>query len=252
MTAGFEVGKDCGTPHIQGCVIWNEKKSFKAAQELLGGPCATFPMKGTFEQNIIYCEKDENVLRHEDNRKQGARTDLDLARTAVKRGANSLEMLETHTMVVAKYPKFVNHCREVYDKERARDFRHVKVIVHWGDAGQGKSRPAFEAGAYAVANYRPEWWDGYDGEKIVLFDDFYGQFPWERLLRLLDGYPIQVPIKGAFRYLLAETIYITSNTHPDDWYPEMAGKAREGLNRRITEIIEFVNDVQLLPVKMEF
>lgn len=236
LSAGFEIGKVCGTPHIQGAVVWPYAITFEQAQKRLGGPCATMVMKGTWAQNCKYTQKDGNILRVTDDSHQGARSDIAGARDAIKRKASDVEMLEEHCEIVAKYPKFIQHCRQVYDKIESKEFRKVEVIVRFGDPGMGKSRIAFEEGAYCVASYEPEWWDGYEGEKVVLFDDFYGQIRLSRMLRLLDGYTVQVPVKGGFRYLLATKIYITSNVHPDEWYPNVKEQYKVGLPRRITAI----------------
>jgi hypothetical protein len=65
-----------------------------------------------------------------------------------------------------------------------------------------------------------EWFDGYEGQKLVLFDDFdKGQISFRLLLRLLDRYPMQVPIKGGFVEWCPRVIYITSNLGPARWYP---------------------------------
>jgi len=239
MIAGMEVGEE-GTPHIQFAVVWDTAKSFKAAKEILSDRCHIETARKGWLANWNYCRKEGQVLRDWDGSVgQGKRTDIHDALEDVKKRKSMEDMLDDHTSVVAKYPKFIDKCREVYDKKKASTFREVEVIVHWGEAGTGKSRPAFEDGAYAVASYSPEWWDGYDGETVVLFDDFYGQLKLCRMLRLLDGYPVQCPVKGGFRYLLATKIYITSNSPPEDWYGGCPEKAKAGLMRRITKVIKF-------------
>jgi len=250
ISAGFEVGEENQVPHIQGAVVWEIPLTFTAAQKRLGGPCFTDKMKGNWKQNCKYTQKDDNICVYKDKSHQGERNDIEDVRDAIKRKASDVELLEDHCNTVAKFPKFIAHCKQVYDKIEAKEFRKISVIVRFGDPGMGKSRVAFEEGAYAVASYEPEWWDGYDGEKVVLFDDFYGQIKLSRMLRLLDGYSVQVPVKGGFRYLLATKIYITSNCHPDDWYPNVNPKFKVGLPRRITEVVNLYqqqidNEIQL-------
>ncbi|KAF8784594.1 Replication-associated protein like [Argiope bruennichi] len=51
------------------------------------------------------------------------------------------------------------------------------------------------------------------------------------LLRLLDRYPLKVPIKGGYAEFNSEIIYITSNQHWSEWYPSIPNK--DALWRRI-------------------
>ncbi len=239
IIAGMEKG-EAGTPHIQFAITWRNPISFAAAKALLCPRVHLEKAKKVWAANFAYCIKEGNILRdHDESRGQGTRTDLEYCNESMKRSSSMAELLDNHLDVVAKYPKFVSLAREVYDKKNAQAFRNVEVIVHWGDAGTGKSRPAFEDGAYAVASYSPEWWDGYDGENVVLFDDFYGQIKLSRMLRLLDGYPVQVPCKGSFRYLTCSRIYITSNAPPEEWFPNCPQASKDGLMRRISRVVHF-------------
>ena len=71
------------------------------------------------------------------------------------------------------------------------------------------------------------WFDGFRGHKYALFDDFDGsQIEFRKLLRLLDKYPMQVPIKGGFTNWNPRKIFITSNVQPRMWY---SGDERVGL-----------------------
>lgn len=60
------------------------------------------------------------------------------------------------------------------------------------------------------------------------------------VLRLLDIYPVQVPIKGSFVYLHATVIIITTNVPLEDWYDYTRRKdSYEAMKRRITVFREF-------------
>lgn len=239
ISAGLEIGEEQKTPHIQGAVVWKNPKTYEAAQQALGGPCYTRAMAKPWAANVAYTQKENLVIRFVEL-EQGNRTDIMELKNALKRNASDAELLEDHEECVAKYPRFVDYCRNVYGKERSREWRNVTVKVLWGAAGSGKTREAVAAGAYAVASFHPEWWDGYSGETVVLFDDFYGQITHDRILRLWDGYPIMVPVKGGFRYLMAETIYVTSNDPPDMWYPYLEDTKTAAMMRRISEVRHIV------------
>jgi len=53
------------------------------------------------------------------------------------------------------------------------------------------------------------------------------------MLRWLDRYPVRVEIKGSSRPLCARKIWITSNIHPRQWYPEIDGETLAALMRRL-------------------
>jgi len=109
----------------------------------------------------------------------------------------------------------------------SRNEQDVNVLVLWGPSGTGKSRLAFELASrkakethddYYVKTAHNTWWDGYNGEKIVIIDDYAGQWPITYALNVLDRYPMQVEFKGGSTNLQATTFIITSNYHPQDWY----------------------------------
>lgn len=70
-------------------------------------------------------------------------------------------------------------------------------------------------------------------------DDFYGQIKLSRLLNILDGHPLQVPIKSSSTWANYTVVYITSNCPIEDWYPNIFDSKpllKEALLRRIKSI----------------
>lgn len=111
--------------------------------------------------------------------------------------------------------------------------------VYVGPPGVGKTRAVAQNIGEAASYWKPRgpWWDGYSGQKYVVLDDFYGWIPFSELLRVLDRYPLRVPIKGAFVEFTSEVIYITSNKDPEEWYDkENIHGTLEALFRRINEM----------------
>ncbi len=249
ISAGLEIGKE-ETPHIQGYVRLGKSVRKSHFQKIIGpGKCGSNKFWMTkanadWTDNAKYTSKDDNVVWHKvpPESEQGKRNDLGDFREAVKRGADDMELFDKHIDVLAKYPKLESRLKQSFMKESTRPFRRVEVHVRWGEAGTGKSREPYELGAYKWNDYEDGWWDGYDGEKAILIDDFYGGIKYTKLLTILDGYQERLKIKGGFTYANWDTIYITSNQHPDDWYPSIiCPKMRAALNRRITSVQEFKN-----------
>ena len=249
ITAGKEIGKQ-GTPHIQGCVYTKELIGKKFLYEKWGDNKKFFldRVKGSWDQNKKYTQKDDNVIAFKDIppemlMQQGRRTDLQEFRAAIKRGADDAELFDNHMEVLAKYPRLENRIRQSELKRSTRDFREIRVHVRYGAAGTGKTREPYEKGAFVFDDYSDGWWDGYEQEPVILFDDFYGGIKWSFFLRLLDGYQVRLKIKGGFTYAAWTDVYITSNKHPRDWYACAAGDGKWGLchelARRITSIDKF-------------
>jgi len=45
-----------------------------------------------------------------------------------------------------------------------------------------------------------QWWDGYEQQECVVFDDMRKDtFKFHELLRLFDRYPLRIQVKGGYR-----------------------------------------------------
>lgn len=98
-----------------------------------------------------------------------------------------------------------------------------KVIWYWGKTGTGKSHTAFK-------NYDPDthykyrlndngFWDGYEGQKCVIINEFRGQIPFSELLEICDKWPYGCKRKGRGEYpLLCNKVIITSCKPPNEIY----------------------------------
>lgn len=113
-----------------------------------------------------------------------------------------------------------------------------EVFVYWGPTGVGKSRRAWEQAGMDAYPKDPnsKFWDGYRGQEVVVIDEFRGVINISHMLRWLDRYPVLVEIKGSSTVLAAKKIYITSNLHPRDWYPDLDELTVQALLRRLNII----------------
>jgi len=73
---------------------------------------------------------------------------------------------------------------------------------------------------YDVMNPRKGsvWFDGYTNQEVLVMDDFYGWLEPSTLYRLLDIYPMQVPVKGGFTWAQWNYVFISSNVRPEEFY----------------------------------
>lgn len=69
-----------------------------------------------------------------------------------------------------------------------------------------------------------------------MIDEFYGSWmKYNVLLRVLDGHPLRLEVKGGFTWAAYTHVFITSNACVGAWYHRDDISA---LKRRITEVID--------------
>lgn len=112
--------------------------------------------------------------------------------------------------------------RAIFEMKMSRDHSLAKsVTCFWGPPGTGKSltvRGLLEGKEYFRA-FNGKWFDGYAYEKILWIDDMQPkQFTRASFLQLCDFGTVRMEVKGGTVLIVADTIYITSNYHPSDWF----------------------------------
>ncbi len=244
-----------GTLHIQGYVEFAKNLTFRQAVKSLGGYAHIERRRGTREDAINYCTKEETGLFCQDQslegpffrnlkKGQGQRTDLLAVKEDMDIGMSLKDISEKHFYKWLKY----NRGFEKYKLYHAdTSWRNVEVLVFWGKTGVGKTRKAWaiDPELFRLPNpgkdYSSLWFNGYFGQTTMLIDEFYGQIRWSDFLAITDGHYVPVEIKGTYSYLQVTRIIITSNSHPNTWYryapPHMA---YETLLRRLNKIVEMI------------
>lgn len=242
IIVGRETGEKEGTPHYQGYVYFEQKKTFSALKKLI--PRAHIEVaKSSALDNSEYCKKGGDILIEAGPLpQQGRRNDLQDMVAACKQGASTTDLIERHTEVYAKYPRFVELCKRVYTKPRDPNCP-PSVKCFYGPAGTGKTMTAYsELGSecYIKTPSTKDWWDGYDGhEKVIIDEADKGYLKLCEMLSILDRYPVKVNIKGSTVEFVATKIILTANKHPEEWYQNCTHEERRGLLRRINDIVPF-------------
>lgn len=158
-------------------------------------------------------------------------------------GATLTEVIQENPYQYCLHSRGLEKLLEFTARASTPSFREVTVVCLVGDTGCGKTRAAYEydGGLYKLdrASSTGVWFDGYSAHRTLLLDDFYGWIPYGQLLNLLDGYIIRLDVKGGFTYGKYDTVIITSNKHPDEWFrrsqPDGVSPA---LARRITRFMD--------------
>jgi len=253
---GREIG-DSGTPHLQGFVSF-------ARQSSMGGIKRRLPLnrahleicRGTPAQAIEYCQKDGDFVEFgERPASAGHRSDLRDLQRRLESGATTSQISDEFFSLFLRYPGAIIR-KVAIEAEKHHRVQPPKIEVFWGPTGTGKSRRArtLYPGAFWYSSENVMWFDGYETQETVVFDDYDGsQFPLRFLLRLLDYNPVSVPIKGGTIVFKAKTVIFTSNFHPKEWYAGAKAEHQRALKRRILEFgtITHFNEPIMPPATQE-
>lgn len=143
--------------------------------------------------------------------------------------------------------RFASLTESLYPRQREEP---PEVTLLYGPSGCGKTRQVFDTESLDDLWVKPAddnmWFDGYDNHPAALLDDFAGRLSkvsLVSLLRMLDRYVVQFPVKGGFVYFAPQRIWITTNIHPSEWY-EWTGREAQypALRRRFTRVVAWGAD----------
>jgi len=243
----LELSPETSRLHLQGYAEFRTPFRMAAVKSLLGSTVHLEPRKGTRQQAIDYCRKEDTRFAGPwqfgdvNDVRPGKRNDLHELAEAIAGGASRRGVVEDFGHLYIRYSRGVENLLSVRAMYKVPEWRELTTVVYHGQAGTGKTRRAVEAnpGDYFILQSGERvWFDGYEGESTLIIDDFYGWIKYGLLLSMLDGYRLRVEVKGGFTYANWTKVFITSNDPPEAWYQKGLTPA---LRRRITEIHHFEN-----------
>nr|WMI39908.1 replication-associated protein [Rhinopithecus-associated circovirus 1] len=242
LVYGREVG-DEGTPHLQGYVELDRRTSFAKVKETI--PRAHVEArKGTQQEAIAYCKKDDDWEESGERRIQGERLDIKKITESIQKGGGIRTILELEEITLNVFTiRTAEKLLQYY--EPRRDYK-PHVVWIYGPTGTGKTRASIKAlpDAYFFSNSTGRWWSGYDGHEDVIIDDIRRDtISFVQLLGLTDRYGHHIEDKGSIRQFRGRRIIITSPGDPKEIYNH--GEFVEDitqLTRRIDAIHHFVSE----------
>ena len=221
--AGEELAPTTGTPHLQGFCNLKKPMRFSSIKQHLSDAIHIEKANGSDEQNQEYCKKSGTWFEQGTPCRQGHRTDLESVISTIQNGTNTYKgIAEAHPTAFIRYFRGIQEYLKCTFPTRPRDFK-TEVSYFWGPPGSGKSRRALAEAKIIDPDsiyYKPRglWWDGYQQQKCVIVDDFYGWIKYDELLKITDRYPYKVQIKGGFEEFTSTHIWFTSNVDTDKLY----------------------------------
>lgn len=220
IVIGLEEGED-GYLHYQGFV---QLRVAKRLETMKGLARTTHfePRKGTPLQASDYCKKEGIWFEMGVMTKQGDRNDIDAFVADVIDEKSDQELILTHPMCMARYPKFHDKIKQVFAKPHVA----AKIIWFYGPSRTGKS--GYISRHYPGAfDKSPDdrWFDGYAGQDAIVINEITAGVPYSTVLSLCDPRPPLLPTKGSFVPSKATVVFITSNDSPDRVYAHECARA---------------------------
>lgn len=253
-----EEGGNTHRLHYQGYIKFKETVRANKLKEILGADWAHVEIqKASDAAAANYCLKEDTKVdgpwKLGQDISQGKRSDLIEVAAMVKEKRSLSEIAEEYPV---EWIKFNRGIISLANKTSNSSMRlNLEVIVLWGETGTGKTYWCYRnyPDLYRVncRDKQPVWWDGYEGQKTVLFDDFEGQCNRLELLNYLDIYPIKGPVKGSFVDLNYIRVLITSNVDPMEWYQWINQRQLDALKRRLKSIYFINTDSDLPPDRID-
>lgn len=258
---GREVGES-GTPHLQCYIEYSRRVTLSRVKEVFGIRAHCEVARGGRSANVAYCRKDGDYWEHGtppvDN--QGRRTDLDDVKSELDSGSSIQSIAESNFGLFCRYRNGIT----AYAQMKApRRYWKTEVFVLFGEAGAGKTRAVLDEheDVWIAPDNALLWFDGYRGDSVVLFDDFskcQTLKEFDVLLKLMDRYPMMVPVKGGFVQWSPRFMFVTSNKHPDEWVGHLNLNVEqwEAFHRRIDKLWRYTrsptHDVRLTLPDVEY
>lgn len=273
-----------GTPHFQMYIEFSKQTYTSGVKAAIGHTVHCIKANGTKEQNIKYCSKDTDRLdgpwvhgtcSAEHKGQQGKRNDLDaFAEAIMNSGGIDDNIEEEYRGMVLRYGKYAKAMvtESKFRKAKARELEWWKEQIAKDEAGQpsdGQQQRelTFYFGPTAVGKTtlvkktcvkeygelpfakdgNTKWWDGYEGEKTVLVDEWRKEFASVECFNQLTNAGVsRIEYKGDYGTLDAEAMFFTSNKHPLDIFDTKWGDARfRAMARRFYKVFWWNDDKEL-------
>ena len=247
---GHEHTSGDGTPHLQGAIVFENARYFKALKALI--PRAHIEkMNGTFQQSKDYCTKEdkENYFEKGEMPKD---KDKNLMNKEQWEEMRQLAIKGDFDKIPAKYwIRYQNSFKQIHHDAKKdpdqSDFTDYDLKHHflwlWGPTGTGKSHSARRIAneldcASPFMKDLNKWWNGYEHQKVTIIEEACPkkcEYLADYFKKWLDKWSFSAECKGSvIQGCRPEYIIVTSNYCIRECFPDE--RDYEPLERRCTEI----------------
>lgn len=246
-----------GTQHYQFFIAFTKTMYFNKVKELLP-KCHFAPMRSTPDQCRIYCKKEETRISGPyeigEFLGQGKRSDIARAVELIKSGATMKDIDElyptTAVMHGNKLKEYIYRQQNATKLARQENYvtkwRNLEITYIYGPPRTGKSTSvrysADQSELFAVTQYDQNMFDGYNGQSILLIDEFYSQIKLTVLNQILEPNPVLLNVKNSRVQACFEKVFIISNYPLSKLYTSVRPAQDPSYNAfcaRINKIIRF-------------
>ncbi len=261
---GQEIGHQNGTHHMHVFLYSTSPIRFKTLQRKFEGAHIENCL-GTCKENRDYILKQGKFANTEkaDTVIPGTfeewgeipANEEDLEKSNRKRVLDLITDGKSNKEIINELPSEIYHLDEFNDIRQQMLFedykvkpRSLDVTYIYGKSGTGKTSYILKKYGFKdvcrITSYPSNMrFDGYDGQNVIVFEEFSSQIPLKDMLNYLDIYPLELPARYHNRIACYKKVFITSNESLNDQYKEEQRdipESYQALKRRINRIWEFV------------
>lgn len=219
MKYTVERGKKKNVLHIHAIVYYKNPRYFSSLKTKY--PRARIEVIKCMEKCIEYVGKEDTRVagpfEFGEKPSQGRRNDLEDIALQIIKGKSVNELAFENPGTYVRYHRGLHALEDIKPGNHRTEM--TKGIWYWGKTGVGKSHIIFdgydEKTHYLWTN-DGEWWDNYNGQEIVILNDFRGEIKYNMLLQLVDKWPMFVRRRGrAPVRFTSKKVLIASSLPPD-------------------------------------
>lgn len=235
----LEEGQENGYKHWQIICVFTQQVRLSRVKTIFGDQCHAEASRSEAARD--YCLKEDTRIdgTQFELGKYPFRRNKSIDWEAVKQKAKE-GLIDDPAIPAQVYCTSYGSLKQIAKDHLKPTANERQIYVFVGETGKGKSRKAwFEAGLDAFPkDPRSKYWDGYQGQDHVVIEEFRGGIDISHVLRWFDRYPVIIENKFGATTFKARKLWITSNVHPRDWYPDLDASTKNALLRRL-QITEF-------------
>ena len=254
----MEIGAKEHTPHIHMFLYYKNPKAWQTIKHLI--PEADIETcRGSCKENRDYTFKLGKWLTSQKGTTTIEGSQIEYGELPEERTCSKPELAFLYELIkdgmsnaeiISEYPEYmfdithIDRCRLILKQEQYKNtWRNIDATFIYGKTGAGKSRFVMEKHGYEnvfrVTDYLHPF-DTYNGENIIVFEEFASSIKVNDMLNLLDGYPLKLPARYTDKIACYTVVYIISNMPLKEQYPNVQrenSEVWEAFLRRINKVI---------------